>query len=345
MAQQYTMGDVKAQIKPLSNNGFIAFFQNIWRWWLGVWYGFADKQPKLAKLAYTLFFFIVFSQGVTIFQGIIFATLPHAFGLELASKEWLWPGITIFTDANGIEYKFALLGKAILYEDGIPVIGGGIGYTIAFWIGTFLAQCINFPLQRNITYKSKGNPWYQAMWYFIGWLLIQPFCDGLISIYKALIPMFNITLPGIIALLLDIFIMGGVSMAIFFFVFMVIFPDLDKMAANAAKKVEKLKASGADAEKIAEAEAKAAELKAKAELETARKNKISTATLASAKAISWEASAKLLETMKANPAKYTAEQIAAQEAVVKEKYQEALEATANKYAARDAYTALKMYNR
>ena len=26
-----------------------------------------------------------------------------------------------------------------------------------------------FPLQRNITFKSHGNPVYQAVWYFLAW--------------------------------------------------------------------------------------------------------------------------------------------------------------------------------
>ena len=100
-------------------------------------------------------------------------------------------------------------------------------------------------------------------------------------------------------------------------------------------------ASGADAAAIAKAEAEAADLKAKAEVENARKNEIATATIANAKALSWEASAKLLEEMKADSEKYTDEQVTAQEAVVEEKYQQALEATANKYAAIEAYAALK----
>ena len=49
----------------------------------------------------------------------------------------------------------------------------GWGYFIAFEIAVFTAQCINFPLQRNITYRSHGNPWFQAMWYFIGWVLVS----------------------------------------------------------------------------------------------------------------------------------------------------------------------------
>ena len=49
-AKKYSVEEVQRQLKPLSNNGFLRFFQKIWRWWLGVWYGFCDKHPKLSKI-------------------------------------------------------------------------------------------------------------------------------------------------------------------------------------------------------------------------------------------------------------------------------------------------------
>ncbi len=337
MTKTYTAEDVRAQIKPLSDNAFVAFFQKIWRAWLGLWYGFADKQPKLAKIIYQVFFFIVFSEGVTIFQILVLIFLPQMLGLELAGIEFMIPKIPI--TIGEFSYNWSFLGNEIVRDTaGNVIIGGGLGYFIAFKVATFLAQCINFPLQRNITYKSKGNPWIQAMWYFIGWVLINLACDAVNNLW---LPIANNFLPVWISSILAMVAQGGIAMVIFYFIFMVIFPDLEKMAANAEKKVEDLKAKGASADEIAAAEAKAADLRAKADLETARKNEISANTLANTKALSWDASEKLLETMKADSAKYTAEQVAAQEAAVEAKYQEALEATVNKYAAMEAYAAMK----
>ena len=332
MSDNITTAEVK--IKPLSSNGFLAFFQKIWRWWIGVWSGFSDKHPKLSKLIYRIFFFIVFSEGVTIYQFLIFAFLPHLFGLELAGKEWLWPGIELgrkVVEYEGgatreIVYKFALLGKAIEYnKTGDVIIGGGLGYFFAFLFATFTAQCINFPLQRNITFKSKGNPWYQFMWYIIGWILIQPFCDGLISLYKWFVDIvLGASLPVIIKTLLDTIIMGGVSMVIFFFVFLVIFPDLNKMADNAQKKVEKLEAAGADPEKIAAAKAYAKEIGDKARLDNARKEEISASSIANSKAVTWDATKKRAEKMEASGAE--AVKVEAAKKLADEKYAAALEA-------------------
>ena len=59
-------------------------------------------------------------------------------------------------------------------------------------------------LQRNITFKSHGNVGYQAMWYFIAWIVI----------------FLSVTI-----------ITGGVSMVIFFFVLKIIFPEGEKKEA------------------------------------------------------------------------------------------------------------------
>ena len=359
MTQQYTMEDVKAQIKPLSDNAFVAFFQNIWRAWLGFWYGFADKNPKIAKLIQQFVVMFLFSNLVTIFQLLVMVFLPYAFK-AIWDTPFVWPAIALpWTDAagNALNYaifnepvKFLTAGKETLIASTPEIVAeyiaqghtlqmSGLGNFIAFEIATFLAQCINFPLQRNVTFKSKGNPIVQGIWYFIGWLAISVGVNAIWGIMNPLMMWWNWN-EFVIALIKTV-LTGGVSMVIFFFIFLIIFPDLEKMAAKAEKKVEALKAASAPAEKIAEAEKKAAGLRVQANLDTARRNEISANTLANTKALSWEASVKLLETMKADSAKYTAEQVATQEKVVEEKYQQALEATANKYAAAEAYATLK----
>ena len=102
------------------------------------------------------------------------------------------------------------------------LIGGGLGYFISYETGSFVAQCINFPLQRNITFKSHGNPVYQAMWYFIAWILISLICNGFNNLWM---PIASAWVPPAIYNILVTFVTGGVSMVIFFFVFKIIFPE------------------------------------------------------------------------------------------------------------------------
>lgn len=233
----YTVEEVQAQLKPLSQNAFVRFWQKILRWWLGVWYGFSDKHPKLAPWIYKIFFFIVFSEGVTIWQFIVMAFLPYAFS-GMGTDAVGWPNIHLVGNQN-----FIIFGD-----------NNGWGPFIAFEIAVFTAQCINFPLQRNITYRSHGNPWWQAMWYFIGWVLVSLFTNTIWGVCNAYLNHWGC--PEIVNALLKTILTGGVSLVIFFFIFMVIFPDNNKMAKKARAKYEKLVAANASAEKIAKAEAK-----------------------------------------------------------------------------------------
>jgi uncharacterized membrane protein len=308
-----TQKQAEVRVKPLSKCTFLAFFQKIWRWWLGVWYGFVDKKPKLAGIIYKVFFFVIFSEGVTIWQFVVMTFLPHALA-GLGTDPWGWPGISL-SFCNGAQY--IILGDT-----------NGLGYFIAFELAVFTAQCINFPLQRNITYKSKGNPWWQAMWYFIGWVVISIATNAIWGLINAVFTGWDwYNTPGldVVAGLIKTVLTGGLSMVVFFFIFLVIFPDRKKAAENAKKKVETLKAKGATQEEIAVAQEKAIQADQAYRLDEARKNVIATGSLANSKASVWQAVKDKAEKMKAG-GKASAEEIASAEKMVTEKYADALEA-------------------
>ncbi len=216
------------------SNGFVRCCKNIASWWLNVWGKFSEKHPKLSKFLYQFLMFWIFSMGVTVFQYIVMTFLPYAFGLELAGTSWEWPSVKIFEGTNS-EFTFNILGYAVLTDKvtGEVVIGGGLGYFIAYELATFFAQVINFPLQRNITFKSHGNVFYQIMWYFIAWVLISLLCNSITSMWIGLASSWG--LPAALYQILTTFITGGVSMVIFFFVFKIIFPE------GEAKKKEETK--------------------------------------------------------------------------------------------------------
>ena len=119
---------------------------------------------------------------------------------------------------------FGIFNEPVKYINGVVQIGGGLGNFIAFEIAVFTAQCINFPLQRNITFKSDGNPFIQAIWYFIGWVLISILVN---AVWGFIGPVFShlITDEKAITDLLKTFITGGLSMVVFFFIFKIIFPE------------------------------------------------------------------------------------------------------------------------
>jgi hypothetical protein len=195
--------------------------EGIKTFWSDKWGAFSEKHPKAAKLLYQVAFFIIFSEGVTIVQYLIFTFMPGFLGLGLAGTEFMWPQVPM--DLFGVQFTWSILGYNVVRDaSGAVIIGGGLGYFISFETGSFIAQCINFPLQRNITFKSHGNPFYQAMWYFIAWVLISLICNGFNNLWM---PIAAAYVPLAVYNILVTFITGGVSMVIFFFVFKIIFPE------------------------------------------------------------------------------------------------------------------------
>ena len=220
VANKATDLEQKGKTKFWFNLGQSKFCQ----WFVRGWNKFKCKSPSLAKLIYQVVFFFVFSNGVTIWQYLVMLFLPNLFGKKLAGTEFVWPQITLWTWSDGTPMVFGIFNEPVKYLDGVVQIGGGLGNFIAFEIAVFTAQCINFPLQRNITFKSDGNPVIQAIWYFIGWIAISILVN---AIWGFVGPIFShlITDAKAITDLLKTFITGGLSMFVFFFIFKIIFPE------------------------------------------------------------------------------------------------------------------------
>ena len=189
--------------------------------WINRWPAFERRYPRLSRWVYQIGCFFVFSMGVTIFQYLVFTFMPGLLGTALAGREFMWPKIPV--EVFGVKFTWSLLGYNVLRDaSGAVVIGGGLGYFISYETGSFLAQCINFPLQRNITFKSKGNPFVQAAWYFAAWIVISLVCNGFNNLWMPIASAY--VAPAVYNILVSV-ITGGVSMVIFFFVFKIIFPE------------------------------------------------------------------------------------------------------------------------
>ncbi len=315
--KELTAEDLQKEIKPLSQNAFVRFFQKILRWWLGVWYGFCDKKPKLSATVYKVFFFVVFSMGVTIWQFLIMAIVPEFLP---KTEEVGWPMIPIAAAGGN---SFIIFGDA-----------KGWATFICFEIAVFTAQCINFPLQRNITYRSHGNPWWQAMWYFIGWVLVSIATNALWGVCNAFLLYWNV--PDVVNGLLKTILTGGISMVIFFFIFMIIFPDNNKMAKSSKAKYEKLVAANAPAEKVAKAEAKMKEWEEKAAKSNAEKEFVKAKSQVNASVMTYNALVKALE----NP-KLSEEEKAAYPERIEKAFAAAVEAIKVKNEKEIAFNAVK----
>ena len=177
---------------------------------IGAWWArFADRHKLIAQFV----MFYAFSLFVTVLQYVLLTFLP---GLFYRFTDWC----SIPAQIGHIQ-----LGPVDTYVFDYPVTGdetGGMGYFAAFAITLFIAQCVNFPMQRNITFKSHGNIWYQILWYVIAFVLITVVCSFLMCLYvpwlKALVS------PAVYNILITV-VNGGVQMVIYFPIYKIIFPE------------------------------------------------------------------------------------------------------------------------
>ena len=264
----YTEEDLRAEVKPLSQNAFVRAFQRPYRRWLEKWYAFSSRHGKGADLLQKAFFFCIFSLGVTVWQYLVMTFLPYAFS-SLNDGAWGWPNTPVPLAGDK---PYILFGDA-----------QGLGYFIAFEIAVFTAQCINFPLQRNITYRSHGNPFVQALWYFIGWILVSVFTSALWGICNCFLV--NWGVPDAVTGIGKTLITGLFSMVVFFFIFLVIFPDNLKAAKKARARYERAKDKGVPKEKLYTMSEKVTKLETRARLSEAERAAVKAAALVSSLAM------------------------------------------------------------
>lgn len=113
---------------------------------------FAEKHPKLMEWVRKGGLFLLFSYFVTFLKALLLMFLPDLFRGMVGNAEWLWPNLPV--SLFGVDFNLAIIGNALEEVDG--VITGGLAFTIANLVTICFGECVNFPLQRNVTFKSHG---------------------------------------------------------------------------------------------------------------------------------------------------------------------------------------------
>lgn len=178
------------------------------------WEGFGKKHPAAAKWIREGGLFFLFSNLVTVWQYLLIQFLPAAFS-AYKTTEWMWPGIEM--ELFGADFTFNVLGYSV--ED------GGLAYFLAYLIATFTAQCINFPLQRNITFRSHGSIPPQIAGYFVGWVGVTLVVNSINSLWVGAAGALGV--PDFLYNIVTTVLTGGVSMVIFFVINKIIFPETE----------------------------------------------------------------------------------------------------------------------
>ena len=116
---------------------------------------FAEKHPKAAEWIRKGGLFLIFSWAVTALKAVMLMFLPTLFHSMVGDVEWLFPGIPV--ELFGVGFKLSVIGNALeVGADGAYLVNSGLAFTLANLTAIFFGECINFPLQRNVTFKSRG---------------------------------------------------------------------------------------------------------------------------------------------------------------------------------------------
>lgn len=176
---------------------------------------FAEKHPKAADWIRKGGLFVIFSYVVTFIKMLLLMFLPTFFRALVGNAEWLWPNIpvTVF----GVDFNLAIIGNA-LATDANGIVSGGLAFTLANLTTIFLGECINFPLQRNVTFKSQGPLVPQIVLHFVAtiavFLIMNLFTCVWNPVTNALIA--NEALRNTIQSIVTTVVTGGVAMVIIF---------------------------------------------------------------------------------------------------------------------------------
>ena len=194
--------------------------QRIKNWWGRTWGGFAEKHPKAAKWMREGGLFVIVSNLITVMKYFILQGLPYAFE-NLKDVEFGWPGIPV--SLFGVNFDWNIFGYAVKYNDaGQVIVGGGLGYFIAYMIAMGIGEIINFPIQKNFVFRSKGNLGKQIVWYVIAFIIINCIVNSINCVWVAVAGLF---VPDFVYNIGTTVLNGGISMIIFFFVNKIIFPE------------------------------------------------------------------------------------------------------------------------
>ncbi|MCD8053446.1 MAG: hypothetical protein LUF00_05295 [Lachnospiraceae bacterium] len=179
--------------------------------WNRVWGGFADKYPSTAKWVREGGLFVIVSNLVTVLKYILLQFLPAAF-VFLGDRAFGWPGI-----------EMTLFGETFEWNTlGYDSAHGGLAYFCAYMVAMVIGECINFPIQRNFVFRSKGNLKMQIAWYLAAFVVITCIVNSINCIWVAVA---GLLVPDFIYNIGTTVLNGGISMVIFFFVNKIIFPE------------------------------------------------------------------------------------------------------------------------
>ena len=113
----------------------------------------------------------------------------------------------------GVPFELAVVGNT--------VAAGGLAFTLANYTSIFLGECVNFPLQRSVTFKSHGPLVPQILCHLAATIVVMLVMNLFTCVWNPLAAHFGI--PDFLFNIVTTVVTGGVAIVIIFAVDKTIF--------------------------------------------------------------------------------------------------------------------------
>ncbi len=177
---------------------------------MNVFLRFAKDHPKAAQWIREGGLFVIVSNLITLIKYLMLQFLPALFS-SVPMVDFGWPGIDM--TLLGATFKWNIIGYDMAH--------GGLPYLCAYMVAMIAGECMNFPIQKLLVFRSKGHTGRQILWYVIAFCIITCIVNSINCVWVAVAGQF---VPDWVYNIGTTVLNGGVSMVIFFFVNKIIFP-------------------------------------------------------------------------------------------------------------------------
>ena len=184
------------------------FSERFWNFCAKPFRKFESKHPEFYKKHRDLIGSMVCGVVGSVITYVLCAFMPYVFGQYFAEIEWAFPSIKMHY--KNIEYVWSIIGFGVRIRDGEAIIGGGLGYSISFYLAQIFTHLFSFLFLRRF-HHSKQNP-YKT--YFIGLSFCILTCILGNMVNGLWLPIFNAELTFLEYNLIVLLIVGTINFII-----------------------------------------------------------------------------------------------------------------------------------
>lgn len=184
---------------------------------------FENKHPEFYRKHRDLIGSSICGIMGSVITYLVCSFMPYIFGQYLCEVEFLLPDVPM--QFHDVYYHWSIIGFAVRIRDGEAIIGGGIGYSLSFYLANIATHAVSFAFLRRF-HHSTQNPYKQ---YFIG--LGFCFATSIIGnmINGLWLPIVNAKLTFLEYNLIVLFVVGIVNFIVGHFQNLIIYKNDSKL--------------------------------------------------------------------------------------------------------------------